>query len=137
MIFMLFSMKISSFSKQNIFSKSYLHIQSFLHLGVLEDCIFQQPDLPHLDNQVCKLNVIHTSLVSSFDIHGIYSDVTYYIFYISKFCLFVFLSWVRGLSVLLIFPKSQLLVSLCFYIHVLFLMSLISALLLILFFCWS
>ena len=35
MILMLFSMKISSFAKQNIFSKSYLHLQTFLHFGFI------------------------------------------------------------------------------------------------------
>ena len=125
---LIFSLKISSIAKQKSFTKSYLHIQSFLHLWVLEDFIFQQLGLPNLGNQVCNLNVVHTTLLSSFDIHGICSDVSYYIFYISKFCLLLFLSLGRGLSVFLLFPKSQLLVLLSFYIHVLFLMSLISAL---------
>lgn len=80
------------------------------------DCDFQGFGLFHLGYQICEHRVDH-SVYYSFNVCGIYNDVPFFISDIYTLCLFsIFHSLVRGLAILLIFSKSQLLIFLIFSI---------------------
>lgn len=100
---------------------------------VSANCVFQGIGLFPLGYQFCDIELLLVFLYYPFKVHGICNDVLYFIYDISNFYpLSVFLSSLaRGLLILLNFSKDQLLISLIFSINLLFLISLISALIII------
>ena len=82
-------------------------------IWVFADCAFQRSSSFHLGYQTVNLGLFIVLLLS-FDVYGIYIDVACLIYGISNFAFVSPISLTKGLFILLIFSRDQLLISLTF-----------------------
>ena len=91
----------------------------------LVNYVFQGISPCHLGYQFYGHRIVHTILLSSFNVDRICNNVPSFISDINNLCLLFSLTWLDT-SILFIFSKNQVLVSLIFLIEFLLSFSLIS-----------